>query len=257
MNKTITRIIFTVIFLTILISLAHAYKYFKEPENIDIIQFNQTNLDLIEESLKHNLPIVVRNFSETLDIDLQQTIANKHITQSDPALQLPKPTNLGNFNLKDILDSKKKGCIVYRNSDLSKLIPIQVKQTFDKLNGSLSVESNIHLYALPSDTTILPRRFKYGRNWIGVLRGECLVQLFHPKHARSLSMRQTSESHCKLYGIPPVSQKDQPKYTEVILRQGQALYIPHLWVYGFRTIKPVVVVNLTSNDPFSLVFSRI
>jgi hypothetical protein len=256
MNKTITWTILFVITLIVLVSLAHAHKYFKEPKNIDIIQFNQVREDLLEDSLKHNLPIVLRNSIELPKINLHHKITGKYITQSDPALQITK-SETTEQSLKDILDGKCKGCIIYRNNDLSHLLPLHFKQALNKLKGSLGVESNVHLYAMPADITLLPRRFNFGRNWIYVTQGECLVQLFHPKHARALSIKQTTEPQCELFGIPPVSQKDQPKYTEVILRPGQALYIPHMWVYGFRTTKPVVIVNFTSNDPFSFLFSRI
>ena len=147
--------------------------------------------------------------------------------------------------------------MVYRNTQCTHLITEHFKNYLKRLQGTLSVQTNLFIYLLPQDSLVLPRKHRQGRNWIYLERGECLVQLFHPKHAKLLKRENTPDQDSDLYKLPPTSQPHQPKYTEVILRQGQSIIIPHMWVYGFRSIRPSVIINCTSNDPFSFTFSRV
>lgn len=254
MGRIVLLFISVLVVVLLIITLGHAKQYFKEPENIDILQIDLAKASTINTYLKQNLPIVVRNITHKPQINLHYVVQEKDISHADPNLSLAKTKTSVKPTVSDILQGKRKGHMVYRNQGLGNIVSSDFRSYLNLLQSSLSVCISYYLYVLPSDSVVLPRRYQQARNWLFVERGECLVQLFHPKHAKFLRRALTDQLDCELYKLPPTTQKIQPKYTEVILRAGQSILIPQMWVYGFRTVEPTIIVNCSSDDPFTYVF---
>ena len=232
----------------------------KIKDSLEIAQVQENEKDKINMVIKENIPLVISNFINNNNLDLE--VLNNNNTEIT-AFHLDSSNNpiIDNMTIQRAYQLYKTDKGGFREIIINGLLHKSLEDTFLQYKSPLSINTKTTINCLPLNYTSTLSKKYYNLNLFFIDQGSVTFQLYHPKYKQYLN-KITHKSHKS----PLVKNQEtwetlkdisnQARYLEVIVRQGQAIIIPYQWIYSYKTLEKSIVVNFNSLDMMGpLIFS--
>ena len=256
-----SRIIYIIIPLCILVLLcvSHTLLLLRQPDELRIIQ-SKRSFDPSDVERRENQPIVITDIypDKAFHLDSLQkgsyplaSITPESSSWLDEYGEGPPHIPLQG-GIRDFQRTTQGGRGLMN-------IPIpnaEMKNILAGFRSSLTVHHASCLHLLPQGF----HRGIAGRNRTQttyyVESGEVRFQIYHPRHRDHLTRTtsvQNLEKDPYARGLIQWKAPDntQAQYVEVILRAGQAIVLPHIWLYDYTVSKPTILLHESTSEWFT------
>lgn len=193
----------------VILCICHTRAFLRIPESIDIVQWKSP-----QPQTYGNDPIIL-------------TGGIKGIPALAPYLGKTGATRLNTVNIPDISTPLKQ------------------------LHSALAIEQHTTVQRLPKGWTQGISKRYTSCNIYHVESGTIHVHIYHPKHCATLARKgfiqepTVYEEGLERWEASPTT---KAQYVDIILRAGQTLIIPHIWLYDIKAVEASVVLHSHSMD---------
>lgn len=233
---------------------SHAVLIFKPPNDITINQIQSLQPDVVSQATKGNSPLVATGLPAMSFVPPESSVLVS-VYHRDPTVYSPDTTST--FG-KYWRVARPKGGTVFNH----KYQPAKISSDHPlySIRSPLTICKNHFLSIVPQGFSRRVGRTINEYNIYSLYSGECRFQLYHPKYQKFLPAIKSKFSNYQYTEVLDHKLEHDnhdtrhAKFIEIILRPGQALFIPSVWSYGYTATTASTLLNTVTNNPFTYTF---
>lgn len=253
----IRNVLLIIIIIIIIVFYFHSKKYYYQNKKLSIEQLETYDYKNAENIIKNKQIMIIRNYHK-----LNKFINLENLIKYNKSIQI---INHSDYTINNIINGLYNSFLLYKfrinNKKLMKKLKI-IRQFGSDI--SILKEMFISYGKRDDSTTII--NLKYNRNFFHILKGEITIFLIKPrKNIKDKLYLKNTDNNSILnseINVRNPNYKEYPKFKkinqntiQIILREGNLLFIPNNWSYYIFYNKETVLLNYLFHTPISKVLS--